>query len=152
MKNLVLVLMVLCLLAQGAAAAIFTEDFQTDPLASRWTIDSTAGFPIYWTGTNPSSIGASLPAEIGNPLDALYVFSEGQKNAWSTDVTENTQASYTASLDFNIAGNADVVNIVLGMKVQRDGATAYETPLMINLDYNYIQSTKKPVKIIKTPS
>jgi len=28
---------------------------------------------------------------------------------------------------------------------------AYETPLMIRLDYNYIQSLLKPVKIIKTP-
>lgn len=30
-------------------------------------------------------------------------------------------------------------------------AQAYETPLMIRLDYNYIQSLLQPVKIIKTP-
>ena len=28
---------------------------------------------------------------------------------------------------------------------------AYETPLLIRLDYNYMQSLKKPVRIIKTP-
>lgn len=31
------------------------------------------------------------------------------------------------------------------------GASAYETPLLVDLDYSYIQSYQKPVKIIKTP-
>ena len=31
------------------------------------------------------------------------------------------------------------------------GTTAYETPLQVTLDYNYIQSQQKAVKIIKTP-
>lgn len=31
------------------------------------------------------------------------------------------------------------------------GASAFETPLMVDLDYGYIQSWLKPVKIIKTP-
>ncbi len=31
------------------------------------------------------------------------------------------------------------------------GASAFETPLMIELDYNYVQSFLHPVKIIKTP-
>ncbi len=31
------------------------------------------------------------------------------------------------------------------------GGSAFETPLLINLDYAYIQSFAKPVKIIKTP-
>lgn len=29
--------------------------------------------------------------------------------------------------------------------------TAFQTPLMINLDYNYIQSFTKPIRIVKTP-
>ncbi len=32
-----------------------------------------------------------------------------------------------------------------------DGTTAYETPLLIDLDYNYIQSFKQLVKIVRTP-
>ena len=31
------------------------------------------------------------------------------------------------------------------------GTTAYKTPLLIDLDYGYIQSYSKPIKIIKTP-
>src|SRR3989344_2894310 len=31
------------------------------------------------------------------------------------------------------------------------GASAFETPLLINLDYSYAQSFQKPVRIIKTP-
>lgn len=31
------------------------------------------------------------------------------------------------------------------------GASAYETPLLIDLDYSYIQSYKRPIKIIQTP-
>lgn len=31
------------------------------------------------------------------------------------------------------------------------GTSAYETPLLIDLDYSYIQSTQKSLKIIKTP-
>ncbi len=32
-----------------------------------------------------------------------------------------------------------------------DGSVAYETPLLIDLDYNYIQSQQKSVKIVRTP-
>lgn len=31
------------------------------------------------------------------------------------------------------------------------GASAYETPLMVELDYNYIQSLTRSIKIVKTP-
>ncbi len=31
------------------------------------------------------------------------------------------------------------------------GASAYETPLLIDLDYNFIQSLQKPIKIVRTP-
>tara|TARA_Y100000310_G_C20641550_1_gene794224 strand:- start:148 stop:1122 length:975 start_codon:yes stop_codon:yes gene_type:complete len=31
------------------------------------------------------------------------------------------------------------------------GASAYETPLIVDLDYNYVQSYTRPVKIVKTP-
>ena len=32
-----------------------------------------------------------------------------------------------------------------------NGASAYETPLLIDLDYNFIQSMQKPIKIVRTP-
>jgi hypothetical protein len=31
------------------------------------------------------------------------------------------------------------------------GTSAYETPLMIDFDYGYVQSVQKPIKIVKTP-
>lgn len=31
------------------------------------------------------------------------------------------------------------------------GTTAYETPLLVDLDYSYVDSIKRPVRIIKTP-
>ena len=31
------------------------------------------------------------------------------------------------------------------------GAVAYETPLSVDLDYNYLQSYDKPIQIVKTP-
>jgi len=32
-----------------------------------------------------------------------------------------------------------------------NGASAYETPLLIDLDYNFIQSLQRPIKIVRTP-
>jgi len=108
-----------------AAAIVYSEDFRTDPFASRWTTTSTGGYPLYWTGDNPSSINGQLPAEAGNPLDALYAFSSDNKHAWTTDVTEQT-TSYTVTMDFMINGSASVSDDVFGMYLQRqDDDTGY---------------------------
>ena len=97
MKRLLLALAALSLLTQGATAVIHSEDFATDPFSARWTKTTTSGYSLQWTGTNPSTIGPELPTELGNPLDAIYAFSDGVKNAWTTDITNPSASSQLAS-------------------------------------------------------
>jgi hypothetical protein len=127
MKRTVLAVVVLALLTQGALASIYSEDFSTDPFASRWTKTSTAGYGLYWTGSiDGPSINPSLPADAGNPLEALYTFSNGTKYAWTTDVTEQT-TSYTAKMDFMVNGDSAVSDNSFGQLLQRQADnTCYE--------------------------
>ena len=43
----------------------------------------------------------------------------------------------------------DVGKIVCSFRI--NGQSAYETPLQITLDYNYIESTQQGIQIISTP-
>ena len=122
MKRTVFAVVILALLAQGALASIYSEDFSTDPFAARWTQDNQDGtYPMMWTGNwNPGDWHGGLPAEDGNPLDAMYACTSGYKKMYTTDTTVQA-TNYSVSTDFIISGNTAVADIVVGHYLQRQG-------------------------------
>ncbi|MBU6169953.1 MAG: hypothetical protein KGQ87_00490, partial [Verrucomicrobia bacterium] len=65
--------------AQSDAEVVFSEDFATNPFASRWTQTFPGGsYDLQWTGSaNPSGFGgpaSSLPANAN--AHSVYSFSD----------------------------------------------------------------------------
>jgi hypothetical protein len=110
----------------ASAATVFSDDFATNPFASRWTYDqSEASYPLYWTGAGSPPSGG-LPANANN--NSVYSGAYGSYQSMSSvdttvpvGVTGWTELTY--SLNFQMGGT--VINNYIGVLANRSGTNGY---------------------------
>lgn len=113
----------------GAATVVYSDDFTTNPFATRWSQTFPGGsYDLQWTGnSNPNSWSANLPVNAN--AHSVYSFSDGQRTMSTTDtsvpagVTGWTTMSY--AVDFILGGTGGVDNNYVAMLVNRNGDNGY---------------------------
>ncbi len=88
-------------------------------------------------------------ADISNCGESTLDYDDLDRVGYSVEMTGGSLVSCSPSNGILRLSN-DVGKMVCTFHVT--GTTSYETPLMITLDYNYMESTQKGVQIISTPS
>ena len=114
----------------ASAATVFSDDFATNPFASRWTYDqSEASYPLYWTGAGSPPSGG-LPANANN--NSVYSGAYGSYQSMSSvdttvPVGVTGWTSMTYSLDFQMGGT--VVGNSIGLLANRSGNNGYNAAI-----------------------
>lgn len=115
-------------LAGTAGAAIYQDDFATDPFAARWSTTQAGGsYPLVWTGnTTPNPTwNAGLPVNANN--HSVYSGACTWQSMSTTDTSVPTGFSgwveMTYSLDFTVGGAIPGTSIQ--MLVNRSGDNGY---------------------------
>jgi hypothetical protein len=112
---------------------VYSDNFATDPFASRWSSANTASpsYDLMWTGNpaiNPNSWNANLPVNAN--AHSIYSFSNGTRSMSTTDtsvpagVTGWTEMTY--SLDFQMGGTGGTDNNYIEVLVNRSGNNGYK--------------------------
>lgn len=87
-------------------------------------------------------------ADISNCGDSSIDYDDLDRVSYDVEMTGGSLVSCTPSNNMLRLSNG-VGKIVCTFNIA--GTTAYETPLMITLDYNYMENTQQGVQIIATP-
>ena len=87
-------------------------------------------------------------ADISNCGESNLDYDDLDRVSYSVEMTGGSLVSCTPS-DGILRLSNDVGKIVCTFNII--GTTAYETPLIITLDYKYMDSTQKSVQVIATP-
>ncbi len=87
-------------------------------------------------------------ADIVNCGEATLDYSDMDHLNYYVEMTGGSLIKCTPS-DWELRLNNNAGKIICSFNI--DGASAFETPLLITLDYGYIDNTQKSVQIIETP-
>jgi hypothetical protein len=117
--------------AQTHAEVVYSDDFATNPFASRWSETKTGDYPLLWTGnSNPNGFGgpsASLPVNAN--AHSVYSFSNGARTMSTTDTSVPVASAdwntMTYSVDFQMGGTGGTADNVIELLVNRSGNNGY---------------------------
>jgi hypothetical protein len=126
----------------ASAATVFSDDFATNPFASRWTQTFPSGsYDLQWTGSaNPNSLSAALPVNAN--AHSVYSFSNGGRSMSTVGttipvgVTGWTEMTY--SVDFQMGGTGGVDNNAIEVLVNRSGDNGYKAGIYTGGDGNIL--------------
>ena len=118
----------------ASAATVFSDDFATNPFASRWSKTTTDGnYELLWTGSYPAPNDPNTWSSGGLPVNvnahSVYSFSDGPRTMSTVGttipvgVTGWTEMTY--SVDFQMGGTGGTDSNYIGVLVNRSGDNGY---------------------------
>ncbi|MBU1111766.1 MAG: hypothetical protein ABIG93_03740 [archaeon] len=113
-------------------------------------VEMTGDTAIFEISVRNSGNGRVLSpyADIVNCGEASLDYDDLDKILYNVEMTGGSLIKCTPS-DWLVRMSNDAGKIICSFRI--NGATAFETPLQITLDYNYIENLQKSIQIIETP-
>lgn len=113
-------------------------------------VEMTGDTAIFEISIRNSGNGRVLSpyADIVNCGEASLYYDDLDKVLYNIEMTGGSLIQCTPS-DWMVRLSNGVGRIVCSFRI--NGATAFETPLLITLDYNYIENIQRGIQIIETP-
>ncbi|MBT4445704.1 hypothetical protein HOA92_01895 [archaeon] len=124
---------------------------QGGPVSVTYTgVDMIGDTAVFEISVQNSGGGRVLSpyADISNCGESVLDYEDLDRVGYTIEMTGGSMIECTPSNGLLRLSN-DVGKIVCSFRI--NGQSAYETPLQITLDYNYIESTQQGIQIISTP-
>jgi hypothetical protein len=124
---------------------------QGGPVSVTYTgVDMIGDTAVFEISVQNSGGGRVLSpyADISNCGESVLDYEDLDRLSYSIEMTGGSLIECSPSSGLLRLSN-EVGKIVCSFRIS--GSTAYETPLQITLDYNYIESTQQGIQIISTP-